>query len=333
MRSRTCIVILLAAACVFARRAPHRAPSRAPAHAAAFTADDVQNATHTGPLGPGASGARVMRAQILLDRARFSPGEIDAHYGRNLAIAIKGYQQAQNQSATGTIDAAMWTSLNADTAPLFQTYTITAEDVKGPFHPVPADIHERARLDHLGYASPQELLGEKFHVSPKLLASLNPGKTLSQAGELIVVPKVDRPAPAAATRVEVSASQHTVSALDSSGAVLAQYPATMGGPHDPLPVGNWTIANIEHNPVFYYQPGRFWNADPNDAKEKIAPGPNNPVGVVWMGLSKRHYGIHGTPDPSLIGHAESYGCIRLTNWDAADLARMVRRGTPAILKD
>jgi len=104
-------------------------------------------------------------------------------------------------------------------------------------------------------------------------------------------------------------------------------------PDATLPVGNWTIANIEHNPVFYYQPGRFWNADPNDAKEKIAPGPNNPVGVVWMGLSKRHYGIHGTPDPSLIGHAESYGCIRLTNWDAADLARMVRRGTPAILKD
>jgi len=333
MRVRVCTLIVIAAACVFARSAPRRVPKHVPARAATFTADDVQNATQTDPLRPGTSGARVMRAQILLDRARFSPGEIDGHYGANLGIAIKGYQQARNQSATGTIDESMWTSLNADTAPLFQTYSITAEDVKGPFRPVPADIHERAKLDRLGYESPQEALGEKFHINPKLLAMLNPGKSLSQLGELIVVPKVDRPTAPSAARVEVSASQHTVTALDSSGAIIAQYPATMGGPHDPLPVGNWTIANIEHNPVFYYQPGRFWNADPNDAKEKIAAGPNNPVGVVWMGLSKRHYGIHGSPDPSLIGHTQSYGCIRLTNWDALDLSHMVRRGTPAILKD
>jgi len=333
MRSMLISILLLGALeCVAAWR-PVKHPVKTAPAPAAISADDVQNATQTDPLGPGASGARVVRAQILLDRARFSPGEIDGHYGANLAIAIKGYQLAHNQSGSGSIDQAMWTALNADSAPLFQTYSITGDDVKGPFRPVPADIHARARLDRLGYESPQELLGEKFHISPKILAALNPGKSLAQAGELIVVPKVDRAAPTAAARVEVSASQHTVTAFDRSGAILAEYPATMGGPHDPLPVGNWTIANIEHNPTFYYQPGHYWNADPNDAREKLAPGPNNPVGVVWMGLSKRHYGIHGTPDPGMIGHAESYGCIRLTNWDAQDLARMVRRGNPVILKD
>jgi lipoprotein-anchoring transpeptidase ErfK/SrfK len=328
MRFRTCIFFLLATACAAARH-----PRTPPARARAWTAEDVQNATQTGPLKPGSSGARVMRVQILLDRVRFSPGEIDGHYGGNLGIAIKSYQQAHNQPPTGTIDDAMWSLLNTDAAPLFDNYTITEADVKGPFQPIPTDIHARAKLPHLGYESPQEGLGEKFHIAPKLLAELNPGKRLSEAGTQIVVPNVQRAAPAAAARVEVSASNHTVTAFDSSGAVIAQYPATIGGTHDPLPVGKWTIANIEHNPTFYYQPGHYWNADPNDAKEKVAPGPNNPVGVVWMGLSKPHYGIHGTPDPSLIGHTESFGCIRLTNWDAADLARMVRHGTPAILQE
>jgi lipoprotein-anchoring transpeptidase ErfK/SrfK len=329
MRVRICIVIGLAAACGFARRpARHVVPRTVP-----FSAEDVQNATQTAPLGPGATGARVVRAEILLDRARFSPGEIDGHYGGNLTTAIKGYQQAHGQPATGTIDEGMWGTLNGDTSPLFETYTITGEDVKGPFHPVPKDIHARAALERLGYESAQEELGEKFHIAPKLLAQLNPGKSLDQAGAMILVPKVERPQAPVAARVVVSASQHSVTAYDNSGAVIAQYPATMGGPHDPLPLGKWTIANIDRNPTFYYQPGHYWNADPNDAREKIAPGPNNPVGVVWMGLSKRHYGIHGTPDPNLIGHAESYGCIRLTNWDAEDLSHMLRRGTPAILQE
>jgi lipoprotein-anchoring transpeptidase ErfK/SrfK len=198
---------------------------------------------------------------------------------------------------------------------------------------VPKDIHARARLKWLGYESAEEELGEKFHVAPKLLAQLNPGKTLAAAGEQIVVPNVQRPPARPAARVVVSASQRTVTALAADGSVLAQYPATMGGPHDPLPIGNWTIASVSHNPYFFYQPGRFWNADPHDAKDKLPPGPNNPVGVVWMGLSKRHFGIHGTPDPGHIRHGESYGCIRLTNWDALDLSHMVRRGMPAILEE
>ena len=330
MRTRTAILILFAVIeCVAARRKP--TPATKPA-APTITADDVQNATQTDPLGPPGTGARVVRAQILLDRARFSAGEIDGHFGDNMRIAVRGYQEAHQLEPTGTIDAAMWAQLNANTGPLFVIYTITAADVKGPFAPVPTDIHERARLSHLGYESAAEELGERFHISPKLLAVLNPGKTLSTAGELITVPDVNRPTAPAAARVVVSESNHTVRACDANGGIIAQYAATMGGPHDPLPVGNWTIANIEHNPTFYWAPGHYWNADPSESKEKVAPGPNNPVGVVWMGLSKRHFGIHGTPDPGRIGHTESFGCIRLTNWDAEDLSHMVRRGTPAILE-
>jgi lipoprotein-anchoring transpeptidase ErfK/SrfK len=325
MRMRTAILILFSALeCAAAR---HAKPAPRP-----ITTDDVQNATQTDPLRPGATGARVIRAQILLDRARFSPGEIDGHFGDSLRIAIRGYQEAHLLEPTGTIDAATWAQLNTNTPPLFVICTITAEDVKGPFTPIPNDIHERARLPYLGYESAAEALGERFHISPKLLAALNPGKSLNTAGELIAVPEVSRPAPPAAVRVVVSESTHTVRAYDAGGAIIAQYPATMGGPHDPLPLGHWTIANIEHNPAFYYAPGHYWNADPSESKEKVAPGPNNPVGVVWMGLSKRHYGIHGTPDPGRIRHTESFGCIRLTNWDATDLSHMVRRGTPAILE-
>jgi len=273
-----------------------------------------------------------MRAQILLDRARFSPGEIDARYGDDLGIAVKGYQRDHDLKVTGAIDKPVWELLNRDTRPLTTKYTITEEDVRGPFQPVPADVQEQAKQAALGYESPQELLSEKFHVSPRLLAELNPGKTLKAAGEEITVPDVSRAAAPRAARVVVSASQRTVVAYDSRKNILAQYPATIGGPHDPLPIGRWVITVVEQNPVFFFDPAHLWNADPNEAKAKLPPGPNNPVGIVWMGLSKRHYGIHGTPDPGHIRHGESSGCVRLTNWDAEDLSHMVRKGTPAILE-
>ena len=224
-----------------------------------------------------------------------------------------------------------WKLLNRDRGRLLTTYTITAVDEKGPFSPIPDDIQEQAKLKWMGYESPQEELGEKFHVSPKFLAELNPGKDLSKAGVRLVVPDVRRAPAGRALRVVVSKSKRTVTALGYRDKVLAQYPATIGGPHDPLPVGDWKIVSVVHNPWFYWDPVHYWNANPNEAKAKLPPGPNNPAGVVWMGLSKEHFGIHGTPDPGHIRHGESYGCIRLTNWDANDLSHMVRPGTPAIL--
>ena len=125
----------------------------------------------------------------------------------------------------------------------------------------------------------------------------------------------------------------TVSALDGQGMVMAQFPASAGSEHDPLPIGKWKIKGVARNPVFHYNPKLFWDAEPGNSAAKIAPGPNNPVGAVWIDLSKPHYGIHGTPEPSQVGHAQSHGCIRLTNWDAMRLAGVVSPGMTAILTE
>jgi len=312
---------------------PPNAKTRLPAREGSTLVTAIESAEKPGPVGPGAKGPRVIRAQVLLDRARFSPGEIDGQFGEDLADAIKGYQQNHDLKPSGAIDAETWQLLNRDRQPVLATYTITAADVKGPFAPLPKDAQERAKMKFLGYESAQEGLGEKFHCAPQLLEQLNPGKDLTVAGTRITVPNVHRPPPLRAVRVVVSKSKRTVTAEGAGHKVLAQYPATIGGVHDPLPLGDWKITGVQHNPWFYYQPQRFWNADPNEATAKLPPGPRNPAGLVWMGLSKPHYGIHGTPEPGHIHHDESYGCIRLTNWDAVDLSHMVRAGIPAILEE
>ncbi len=287
----------------------------------------------TGVVEPGAMGPRVIRAQILLDRARFSPGEIDGRYGGDLAVAIKGYQENHGMKPTGVIDAEMWKLLDAYAGALLVPYTITAADVKGPFETIPKTAAEQAKLKWMGYESPEEGLGEKFHMSPKLLAELNPGKRLDTAGERTIVANVQHSPAGRASRVVISKSKRTVTAYGIGDKVLAQYPATLGGEHDPLPIGDWKIVNIVHNPWFNWDPVHFWNVDPTKAAEKLPPGPNNPVGLIWMGLSKEHYGIHGTEDPGHVRKGASYGCIRLTNWDAVDLSHMVVKGTPVVAEE
>jgi lipoprotein-anchoring transpeptidase ErfK/SrfK len=295
------------------------------------TAGAVQNPIQTDSVGPNSRGPAVLRAQILLDRAGFSPGEIDSVYGQNLRGAIRGFQAARQLPVTGEIGPETWNLLNADTAPDLSPYTITREDVAGPFQQIPADMMKKSKLQALGYQSPSEMLAERFHVNPKVLVNLNKGKVFDRAGEEIVVPNVGNPAmPAGPVRkaasVLIRKGEMTVSALDEAGAVIAQFPASAGSEHDPLPIGKWKINGVAKEPPFHYNPKLFWDADPKHSKAKIAPGPNNPVGVVWIDLSKPHYGIHGTPDPSLVGHRQSHGCIRLTNWDAMRLAGMVSPG-------
>ena len=294
---------------------------------------EIADSTKTGAVGPGATGPRVTRAQILLDRARFSPGEIDGVHGDDFGVAVKGYQENHGLKPTGTIDAAMWRLLDRDAGPLLLTYTITQADEKGPFLPLPTEVQEKAKLKWLGFETPEEGLGEKFHISPKLLAELNTGKKLDTVGERVTVPNVRRTAQPLALRVVVSKSKRTVIAYGAGGKELAQYPSTIGDSHDPLPIGHWTVVGIVHYPWFKWDPKLLWNVDQKLATAELAPGPNNPVGVAWIGLSKVDYGIHGTPDPGDIGHGVSDGCIRLTNWDVDELSRMVRRGTPVDLEE
>ena len=303
-------------------------------HATIAAIDPAQvNNPAQSPLADGAKGAGVVRAQILLARAHFSCGEIDGIFGSNFQKTLNAFQNERKLPTTGTLDAATWNALNTDTAPALVQYTITAEDLKGPFVPIPPDVKDQAKLPSMGYTSPMELMGEKFHSSPELIQLLNPGANFALAGQQLMVPNVLVMPPAQAARVVVSKGESSVRAYDASGALLAFYSATIGSEHDPLPLGEWKINGVARDPKFHYNPELFWDAKKSADKQTLPPGPNNPVGLAWIDLSKDHYGIHGTPEPNKIGHATSHGCIRLTNWDVLELAAIVRPGTPALLKD
>lgn len=306
----------------------------ASAAAGTFAADTPLDAATVNDVASIDGKAGMLRAQVLLERARFSPGEIDGAWGANSARAVRGFQRSRGLEVTGELDAPTWQALNHDGAEALVPYTITAEDVAGPFTSLSDDIMEQAKLPALGYESVDEALGERFHASPALLRRLNPGQDLASAGSVILVPNVAGLAPLAkAAKVVVDKSESTLSVLDDAGKVLAQFPATTGSEHDPLPIGEWKIEGVAVDPTFHYNPELFWDANPEHAKATLPPGPNSPVGVVWVDLSKPHYGIHGTPEPSRIAKTQSHGCIRLSNWSAKALVAAVSPGTPAVLQE
>jgi lipoprotein-anchoring transpeptidase ErfK/SrfK len=271
----------------------------------------------------------ILKAQVLLDRARFSPGEIDGRPGENFKKAIAAFETEQGLPADGNLDADMWSKLTgASDQPVLIEYTITGDDVRGPFvKKVPSKLEAMQELDHLGYTSLREAIAEKFHMSEKLFQALNPGKTFDRAGDIIIVANVrNDPAKEKVTRIEIDKKRKTLRAFTKDGQLLAVFPASIGSKEKPAPDGSYKITSVARNPTYRYNPEYRFKGVKSSKPFTIKPGPNNPVGSVWINLSLKGYGIHGTPDPGKIGKTESHGCIRLTNWDANTLASMVEKG-------
>ncbi len=297
--------------------------------------DAVNGATWSAKAGKSKEIDPVLvKAQVLLDRARFSPGVIDGHDGDNLKNAIKAFEKAHDLKPDGALDEAVWAKLNEISAnPVLVEYKIAAEDVKGPFIEIPDKMEDQAKLDRLGYSGPEELLAEKFHMDVDLLKALNSGKPLDKAGSSILVANVAGEADQAkkkekVAKIEIVKSEHVLRALDKDGKVMAVYPASIGSDEKPAPDGNHTVRAVAANPSYTYNPDYAFKGVKAKEKFEIKPGPNNPVGSTWIDLSVETFGIHGTPAPEKVGKAYSQGCVRLTNWDVEELSKMVEKGTP-----
>ena len=308
---------------VNARRAPFQSLSATAINQAACSDATARRTTR----------AAMFKAEVLLDRLDISPGVVDGKTSENAGKAVIAFQRSRGLAASGKLDQATWDKLcESASAPVLIAYAITDDEVRGPFVPkIPRDFEGMARLHGLGYRSAAQLLAEKFHTSEELIKLLNPGKTLDRAGTVITVPNVADGRPdGQILKIEVNKPAKVIRALGRSDELVAFYPASVGSREKPAPSGTYGVRRVVENPTYHYDPRFRFKGVRTQRKLSIAPGPNNPVGLVWIDLTKASYGIHGTPRPEEIGKTQSHGCIRLTNWDALDLAKRVRKGVPVV---
>lgn len=289
------------------------------------------------PISGKAAGPSVLRAQVLLDRVNYSVGAIDGEWGKNSEIAVFWFQKQHSLPPTGTLDEATYARLReaAGKEPPIATRRLSADDVAGPFVDLPDSVYEQAKLDCLCYESLQEKLAERFRTTTGVLSRLNPGVDLNtiRAGSELVTPNVKPRELDRVSRIVVSVEGTYLHAYDAEGKLMLHAPTSVGSEYDPSPTESLKIVATAHDPTFHYQPTLFAEVPDENAEALLQPGPNSPVGVVWMALSKEHYGIHGTSDPESIGYASSHGCIRLANWDARALSQAAGAGTQVEFAD
>ena len=273
---------------------------------------------------PRAPDPAIVRLEILLDQNGASPGVIDGFDGENLRKAIAAFEIMQGGKPDGVFGPELATTFGQPGG-VIGTYVITADDIAAIVPPIPSDYAEMARLPFLGYASVAEELAERFHMDQKFFETLNSGITLA-AGETVYAAVTGPDRKGVVSRIEADKSARQVRAYDAAGKLLASCPATIGSTATPSPSGTHTVLAVVHNPTYTYNPNLNFKQGDNDKVLTIPPGPNGPVGSTWIDLSEPTFGIHGTPEPSLIDKVASHGCVRLTNWDAAELAGMVSKG-------
>lgn len=269
----------------------------------------------------------IVKLQIAMDRAGFSPGVIDGYDTPRFKKALANYNQLQKQPISITDLDKIEQVLTDNGGPAFVEYTITDDDLQYDYTPdIPRRYIEQASMGRIDFKSVQEMLAERFHMDQTFLTELNADIDFGKAGSKVKVASFGKDLQKHVARIEADKSGLQLRAFDQDGVMIATYPASIGSRRTPSPIGTHLVRNKAQNPAYTYDPEG--SAQPGQTKGLLLlpPGPNGPVGNAWIGLSKRTYGIHGTAEPSQIGISQSFGCIRLTNWDALELARLVKRG-------
>ena len=306
--------------------APDTTTTTAPAVKVSWTLDSLNTADWYENIGKGQFPVYA-RAHVMLNNAHASPGAIDGANGKNTLKAIASFQQMNGITPTGELTKETWDALvSKQTKPAYVEYTTTDADFKGPYaDSIPSDYALQAKMKGLYYTRVTEMLGEKFHMDEGFLKKLNPTATFKKAGEKIIVANVRNNLPEDIHLIVAHKGAKQLYLFNSRNQMIASFPATIGSADTPSPTGTYKVVGVAKNPYYSYSPSNFIQGK-NLKPLTLPPGPNAPVGNIWIGLSKKSFGIHGTPNPSLISKTASHGCIRLTNWDANDLGNKVRSG-------
>lgn len=288
-------------------------------------AASINRATYDAAAFAEGQHAAVAKAQVLLDRADASPGVIDGYAGENVAKAVRAFERMAGLPVDGRMDRAVWDRLQDD-RPVLVGYTLTEEDVSDLTERIPEDYARMARMDRLGYTSVAERIAERFHMDVEFLRSLNPRADFSRPGTALTVADPGSRLQTAVARIEADKALAQLRAYDAAGDLVAAYPVTIGSRQTPSPSGTHEVVGIAIEPTYRYKPDENFQQGDNDEPLTLPPGPNGPVGLVWIDLSKPTYGLHGSPDPAEIDKEQSHGCVRMTNWDARELAERVSTG-------